>query len=75
MGHFQQHSYSLGRVQISPSFFILGDNKVVFVQGCSQGCYKVVTRLLQGCYKVVYKGVTRLLQGCYKVVTVSIAYL
>ena len=49
-----------------PPFFILRDNKVVFVQGCSQGMF---TRLLQGCYKVVYKVVTRLLQGCYKVAT------
>ena len=69
MGHFQQHSYSLGRIQIFPLFFILGDSKVVFVQGCYKVVYKVVTRLLQGWLQGCYKVVTRLLQGCYKVVT------
>ena len=66
MGHFQQHSYSLGRVQIFPLFFHTWRQ-----QGCF--CTRLFTRLLQGClqgcYKVVTRLVTRLLQGCYKVVT------
>ena len=76
MGHFNNIATVQAEYRFSPTFF---DNKVVFVQGCSQGCYKVVykvaTRLLQGCLQGCYKVVTRLLQGCYKVVTVSIAYL
>ena len=65
-GALQQHSYSLGRVQIFPLFFYTWRQQGCFctrlftrlLQGCLQGCYKVVTRLF-----------TRLLQGCYKVVT------
>ena len=72
MGHFNNIATVQAEYRFFPTFF---DNKVVFVQGCSQGCYKVVykvvTRLLQGCYKVV----TRLLQGCYRVNCIPVTRL
>ena len=57
MEHFQQHSYSLGQIQIFPFFFHTWRQ-----QGCF--CTKLFTRLLQGCLQGCYKVVTRLLQGC-----------
>ena len=63
--HFNNIATVKSEYRFSPPFFILGDNFATrlftrLLQGCLQGCCKVVTRLLQGCYKVV----ARLLQDC-----------
>ena len=79
MGHFNNIATVQAEYRFFPSFFILGVNKVVFVQGCSQGCYKVVykvaTRLSQGCLQGCYKVVTRLLQGCSRVNCIPVTRL